>query len=175
MVSRTDGGSGIKAWYVKTPTTTNAVCAEETYTIGNSGEGWYELYAVDNAGNRSETYRLYYDITLPTLSASVASGGYTNEKVQISRNDNVSGVKEWYVKTPASDYATISEDSYFIGNAGEGWYEFYAVDNAGNRSETYKLYYDITLPTLSASVASGGYTNEKAQVTASDNISGVKR
>ena len=175
-VSTSDSGSGIKTFYVKTPSATSfSTVSGTSYTIGNNGEGWYELYAVDTAGNESEHYRIYYDVTKPSLSASVSSGGYTNQKVSVSTKDNVSGIKTFYVKTPsANSYTTVSGSTFTIGSAGEGWYELYAVDTAGNESAHYKLYYDVTKPTLSASVANGGYTNQKVSVSTSDSGSGIK-
>ena len=175
-VSTTDRGSGIKTYYVKTPSANSYTTVSGTsYAIGNNGEGWYEFYSVDNAGNESAHYKLYYDVTKPTLSASVSSGGYTNQKVSVSTTDSASGVKAFYVKTPISgSFTTVSGSTFTIGAAGEGWYELYAVDNAGNESEHYRIYYDVTKPTLSASVSSGGYTNQKLSVSTKDNVSGIK-
>ena len=104
-------------------------------------------------------------MTKPTLSASVANGGYTNQKVSVSTKDNVSGIKSFYVKTPsANSFTTVSGTSYAIGNNGEGWYELYSIDNAGNESAHYRLYYDVTKPQIvitgpNGDVPDGGFVN----------------
>ena len=173
VVTTTDSGSGISAYYVKTPKGTFTQVSGTTYTIGNNDNGWYEFYAFDNAGNRSSTYKVYYDSSSPEISASIASGGYTNQKISIAVSDGGSGISAYYAKVPGGAYEQVTGTTYVLGNAGEGWYEFYAVDKVGNRSDTYKIFYDYTVPTISASVTSGGYTNQKVVVTAADSASGI--
>ena len=136
-----------------------------TLTLSNYKDGQYTITVNDIVGH-SVSFILKIDSTDPTLSSSVANGGYTNQKLSVSTSDSGSGIKTFYVKTPgANSFTTISGTSYAIGAAGEGWYEFYSVDKAGNESAHYKLYYDVTKPTLSASVANGGYTNQKLSVS----------
>ena len=173
-ITASDSGSGFATLYFKTPGSGSySSQTMSTFTIGNAGEGTYSFYAVDKVGNQSATYTINYDVTLPTLSSSVASGGYTNQKVSITASDSASGFAMLYYKTPgASSYSSQTTATFTIGNAGEGTYSFYALDNAGNRSATYTINYDVTLPTLSSSVASGGYTNQKVSITASDSASG---
>ena len=174
IINSSDSGSGFDKLYYKTPSMGNySFQTTATFTIGNAGEGAYSVYIVDKAGNRSTTYTIYYDSKSPSLSSSVANGGYTNKKVSISASDSGSGFATLYYKTPGSgSYSSKSSTTYTVGNDGEGTYSFYAVDKVGNESSVYTIYYDVTLPTLSSSVANGGYTNQKVSITASDNASG---
>ena len=174
IISSSDSGSGFATLYYKTPGSGSySSQTTSTYTIGNAGDGAYSIYVVDRAGNQSSTYTIYYDSTAPSLSSSVASGGYTNQKVNITASDSASGFATLYYKTPgANSYSSQTTSTFTIGNAGEGAYSFYAVDKVGNQSATYTIHYDVTLPTLSSSVASGGYTNQKVNITASDSASG---
>ena len=174
-VSASDNGSGISQLYCKYPGSTEfSQVSGTSFSIGNDGEGQYELYAVDRAGNSCAPYRVTYDSKPPKLNASVSSGGYTNSRLTISADDEVSGVAKIYCKSPSSsEYTQKAGTLFVIGDGGEGWYEAYAVDNAGNRSSTYKLYYDITKPTLSAAIASGDYTSDNTVISAADNVSGI--
>lgn len=177
-VTASDNVSGVSAFYIKTPGESVFSTPYTTYTIGNEGEGWYEFYAVDNLRQQSDTYKIYYDASMPTINASVASGKYTNQKVAVTASDGSSGISEFYVKTPGGTFNKTSGTSYTIGNAGDGCYEFYAIDRAGNQCATYKIYYDGTAPTLNiksvnGDIPDGGYANSGISFTITDAMSGV--
>ena len=173
-IRSSDSGSGFNKLYYKTPGESSySSTAINDFVVGYKGEGNYSFYAVDKAGNQSATFSVYYDATAPTISSSVTSGSYTSKKIIISSSDSGSGFATLYYKMPGSgSYSSQTTSTYTIGNAGDGAYSVYIVDRAGNQSATYTLYYDSTGPVLSSSVASGGYTNQKVSITASDSGSG---
>ena len=144
-----DGLSGIAKLFVKLP-------GDSEFTEYVSGtqltaEGEYSFYAVDVAGNISDPVKLLSDRTKPTgvlfaASEQTESGVYTNASyIKFSASDNASGIAGLFVKTPEDSDFTAYNAETMLSN--EGVYEFYALDNAGNRSIVYTLTVDRTAPT----------------------------
>lgn len=123
-----------------------------SYTVPatDSNNGWWYFYALDTLGASSSTVSVYLDTIAPLGSViaggnRIENGGYTNKAVSYTATD-AGGIAYYQVKKP---YITVWE-SYTAGTslAGMyGWYTFRAVDRAGNISEEYEVYYDISQPT----------------------------
>lgn len=160
-----DANSGIANCYVKMP-------GSSSYTAYASGtqlatEGTYSFYAIDKAGNQTAVVSITLDKTKPTGtiyggSSALSSGSYTNEAfVKFVASDNI-GLSTLYVKKPSDDtFAVYSSGTQLTE---EGTYRFYAVDKAGNRSDTYTVIVDRHIPegTLYVDddpIESGSYTN----------------
>ena len=161
-----DAGAGIAGLYVKKP----GGSAFESYTSGTqlTAEGAYSFYAVDRAGNQSETVTITLDKTNPTGTLygggdSLSSGAYTNaDYVKYVASDGLSGLANCYVKMPGSSSFT----SYASGTqlATQGMYEFYCTDRSGNKSATVTITLDKTNPSGTlyggeSSMNSGDATN----------------
>lgn len=110
--------------------------------------GWYECWSSDsNGNNRTDVLKFYLDTNNPT-GAIYQRGTYLmNDGAQLADDfsfkatDSGSGIKDCYVRRPnSSDYTRYVQGTLINDTSSEGWYYFYAVDNAGNRSKTYSLY-----------------------------------
>ncbi len=123
----------------------------KTYT-STAITGWWTVYSEDKVGNRSNEFKFYYDATKPVGSISsggttVASGSYVSKSFSYIVNDTGSGLKQIYYKSPVSgSYQTYASGTIIPATAGDGWYYFYAVDNAGNQSDTLKVYLETSAP-----------------------------
>lgn len=157
--------------HYKTPTLTGGSTRySSTYTT--SADGQYEFYAVDKAGNQSSTLSFYVDTAAPTGAlyangSQIASGKYINSSFSYAATDSGSGLKGCYYKAPSSSsFVAYSSESIIPSNSGDGWYEFYSIDNAGNESTHMKVYLETAEPEVSilrngevvysASVSEGG-------------------
>ena len=137
-----------------------------SYEFNDSTNGKYSFIAIDKAGNRSETYTVYYDTQAPKLSTDATE--YENSPFTIKASDNVA-FKNLSIKTPNTSWQQTNSSSYTVLNSAiEGWYEFRALDKAGNQSATVKRCYDKTAPTVSCEIANGGYTNRAFTISVSD-------
>lgn len=125
-----------------------------SYT-GASNNGVHSLYAVDGLGNKSETVSATVDTIKPAGNlyvngTSASSGSYSSSSFSYVATDGGTGVKACYYKTPSSSsYVQYSSGSIVPSDSGDGWYEFYSVDNAGNQSETLKIFLETGAETLS--------------------------
>lgn len=161
-----DSMSGISAAYVKMPNSSYYT----TYSSGSqlTAEGTYTFYAVDKARNTTSYYTITLDKTKPTGTLyagtnAVTSGTFTNASyVRFVPYDGVSGVSSIYVKKPgASGYIAYTSGAslYDVGK-----YEFYALDKSGNRSDTYSVTIDRSIPAAQLyadgdPVSNNSYTN----------------
>ena len=160
-----DSLSGVNAIYVKMPGATY-------YTAYSSGtqlatEGTYSFYCVDKAGNQSSTVTITLDKTKPTGtlyagSSTISSGSRTNaSSIKFTSTDAI-GLNTIYVKKPgATSYTAYTSGTTLTA---EGTYSFYAIDKAGNQSDTYTITVDRQIPTAQLyvdgkAVSSGTYTN----------------
>ncbi len=125
----------------------------KTYT-STSVSGWWIVYATDAVGNKTSEFTFYYDTTKPVGSISsngttVASGSYVNKSFAYTASDSGSGIKQIYYKSPiSSSYQTYSAGTIIPASAGDGWYYFYSVDNAGNQSATMSVYLETKAPLI---------------------------
>ncbi len=167
----TDAG-GISYCELKKPYTEEWV----KYTPGTSIAemyGWYTFRAVDKAGNVSEEYKVYYDISAPagTLygeTTKLSSGSYTNAAyIKYEAIDVYGGIESSYVKMPGSSGYT----KYALGTMleTEGTYSFYAVDKCGNKSDTMSVTLDKTKPT--GSLYAGNSIIDSGSITNAETIS----
>lgn len=167
----TDAG-GISYCELKKPYTEEWV----KYTPGTSIAemyGWYTFRAVDKAGNVSEEYKVYYDISAPagTLygeTTKLSSGSYTNAAyIKYEAIDVYGGIESSYVKMPGSSGYT----KYALGTMleTEGTYSFYAVDKCGNKSDTMIVTLDKTKPT--GSLYAGNSIIDSGSITNAETIS----
>ena len=141
-----DSMSGIKGIYVQTPSSSGY----ESYTSGSqlAEEGTYSFYCTDAAGNFSMIYTVILDKSAPILGClqtefySTYGLGFT-----VSASDDSGSVKLYYKTPSSSSYVLAGTSSYSTTLESEnGKYYFYAVDDLGNRSQTYWIDLQIVYP-----------------------------
>lgn len=178
-----DGLSGVDKLFVKLPGDNGFV--EYTDSAQLTAEGEYSFYATDMAGNNSGTVTVLLDRTKPighiyAGEKEAQSGTFTNaEYVKYSATDSLSGLAEMYVKKPGDSKAAVFSSGTVFTK--EGLYEFYSVDQAGNKSDTIRITLDKTNPALTlyagnAQVSAGAKTNAAfIRMQASDGLSGIAK
>ena len=141
--------------YYKTPGGTSySKYGAKTYTTGTTN-GWYYFYADDYNGNQSDVISVYIDTIKPVGKlyadgVEVDSGSYTSKGFSFTATDTGSGIKKLYYKSPSSNsYVEYSSGSIISATSTEGWYQFYAEDNAGNTSEVYRIFLETKNPVVS--------------------------
>lgn len=141
-----DSMSGIKSIYVQTPSSSGY----ESYTSGSqlAEGGTYSFYCTDAAGNFSMIYTVILDKSAPILGClqtefySTYGLGFT-----VSASDDSGSVKLYYKTPSSSSYVLAGTSSYSTTLESEnGKYYFYAVDDLGNRSQTYWIDLQIVYP-----------------------------
>ena len=149
----TDSGSGIASLQYKKPNSS----AWLNYTSGmpisaaTSSNGWYYFRAMDKAGNYSAEKSVCLDTGKPSgrvykENNSVSDGSIVKGSfIKFTASDTLSGVEACYVKKPGASSFLLYTDGTPLME--EGKYKFYAVDNAGNKSETYTIGLDNAKPT----------------------------
>ncbi len=151
MVTATD--SNLVSLFYKGPNNVNYAACGNTYTTG-SASGWYYFYATDKCGNKSDEYKIYIDMDKPkgviyVNGKEVSSGSYVSDGFSYFASDAASGIKNVYYKTPNStSYVPYSNGTIIPKTSGDGWYEFYSVDNAGNISQTSKVFLETSTPVI---------------------------
>lgn len=141
-----DSLSGIKNIYVSTP----SFSGYESYTSGSqlAEEGAYSFYCTDEAGNTSVIYTIVLDKSAPILGClqtefySTYGLGFT-----VSASDDSGSVMLYYKTPSSSSYTLAGTSSYSTTLESEnGKYYFYAVDDLGNRSQTYWIDLQVVYP-----------------------------
>lgn len=187
-VSASDSGSGVENLYMKSPSASSysAVGTSKTVAAGSTN-GLYRFYAVDNAGNSSATYYVYYDNAAPTgkiidTAGNELTSGYTNRAFSYTATDSGSGINKLQYKTPSSEIWLIYTSGKVIGADSEpGTYLFRAADNALNFSGSMQIVLDTENPTGklyagSSEVESGSKVKANyIKFVASDSLSGIKK
>ncbi len=188
-VTASDSRSGIAYLYFKTPssdsyytTTSNS----KTITASTYPSGLYSFYAVDKAGNKTDTYYVVLDEDAPTgtiksSSGTTLTGTYTNGAFSYSATDEYSGLSYLQYKTPSSSsWTTYTSGTTISASATNGKYSFRAVDKCNNISAEKSIYLDTTKPTGTlysgnTTVSSGATSQENfIKFIPSDALSGVK-
>ena len=106
-------------------------------------EGEYELHVEDDAGNSVDIW-FAIDTTPPQI-LGVRNGEYTNkETVEIYSNEKI---KYYSYRYQSGDWLTSEDQRVYFTK--EGLYRIYAVDMAGNISETVMFVVDKTPPIYS--------------------------
>ncbi len=151
-VTATASDTNFYRLYYKIPGNSYYSSTTSTSYTSSTTHGWWYVYAIDDVGNKSSEYSFYYDGTKPVGSiasngSSIASGSYVSKSFAYTATDAHSGVKAIYYKSPVSgSYQTYASGTIIPANAGDGWYYFYAVDNAGNVSSTMSVYLETSQP-----------------------------
>ncbi len=152
--------------------------------------------AIDKTGNISseKIYTVIIDATPPDGIVSVEGPYYVSDgkifissksKIILWAEDKLSGVEGIYVSLDNSDFIPYTEPVY-INEEGEHTAVAYAVDNVGNKTKEYTIkgYVDNSGPIVDihesenlVEVDGKYYTNKNNEfsVTATDNLSGVKK
>lgn len=140
--------------YYKTPSMSSFLSTSiNPYVLGTEN-GTYSVYATDTYGNKSSTYTFIFDDTRPVGNLycngiSVSSGSYVSDSFCFAATDATSGIQQLYYKTPVSGaYQPYVANTTILSNTGDGWYYFYAVDNAGNASSTFSIFLEAKAPTV---------------------------
>ena len=178
-----DAGSGIARAYVQMPGSR----AFTSYTNGSqlTAQGKYYFKAYDAAGNvTSTTHEITLD-TEPAVGYLYAGDGYpTSDTITnapyicYEALDSCSDEVTCYVKKPGS--TTFEEYTALTRLTAAGEYQFYSIDQAGNRSATMKITIDRSIPTAylyadGNSIANGSYTNKQYIKFVSDGTCYVKK
>ena len=152
-VTATD--DNFKYLYYKKPNASSYTAYSSKTLTSTTDAGWHYFYATDQNGNTSNEFSVYIDTTAPTGSiyvngSKVENGCYTNKSFSYIANDSNSGISKVYYKSPSSStYVEYSSGSIIPSSSGDGWYEFYCLDKAGNKSTTSSIYLETTIPTIS--------------------------
>jgi len=168
---------------------------EEPISFAEEGRHIIVYRATDLTDNVSceKIYSVVTDATPPDGLVSVDGPAFirdekpyitTKSKIVLWATDNLSGVDTIYVNLDDGDYMAYTEP-VIIAEEGLHTTSAYAIDNVGNRSDTYivKGYVDSTPPSLKINtkdnlfvVNNKNYTNSKNEfsVEAYDDIAGVK-
>lgn len=152
-VTATD--DNFKYLYYKKPSATSYTAYVSNTITSTTEAGWHYFYAIDVNGNKSNEFSVYIDTLSPkgfiyVNGSQVKSGSYTNKSFSYVAEDINSGISKVYYKSPSSNsYVEYSSGSIIPSNSGDGWYEFYSLDKAGNKSTTSSIYLETATPTIS--------------------------
>lgn len=190
IVSALDNGSGIEAFYMREPNSSNYVLLNSTTkeVSKTNGDGLYRFYAKDKAGNTSPIYYVALDTKVPTGKIISESGkelcDYTNESFSFQPEDTLMIQKMEYLLPNTENWLTYT--GRVISNTeAEGTYQFRMITKSGTISEIYSICLDNTLPIGELYKIKGSeallITKESAvsgnaiMYLAKDSISGIKR
>lgn len=170
--SATDEG-GVSALQYKLPHSDTWLNYDSGFVV--SGDyGVYTFRATDKAGNVSEEYSVYYDMTAPNGklyggTSVKSSGDYTNAQyIKYVVGDSETGVQGCYVKMPGNSYySTYASGMQLTAN---GTYYFYSVDKAGNESETVSITLDNVCPTGTVYGNSGISLNPDISLSSGESV-----
>ncbi|MCI2110845.1 MAG: hypothetical protein LKK13_00660 [Bacilli bacterium] len=169
-VKVTASDTNLNGLYYKIPSSSYYTYSGSGSCTTSAGDGIYSFYAVDSLGNRSADYTVRVDTYSPNgqlyaNGVAISSGSYVNTSFSYSVSDSGSGLNTVLYKTPSSSsFVSYSSGSIIPSNSGDGWYQFYAVDNAGNVSSTLKVFLETSNPTISIKrngITSFGHTMTK--------------
>lgn len=148
VTAKDDHLSGL---YYKEPGASSYRGTSGSYTTKGK-DGWYYFYAKDFVDSETDVYSFYLDTTLPVGSVSsdgkpVSNGCYISNSFAYTASDFGSGINKAYCKSPISGtFIEYALGSIIPSTAGDGWYEFYCTDKAGNESSHFKVYLETSLP-----------------------------
>jgi hypothetical protein len=135
---------------------------EDPVRIEEEGRHFITYRAVDITGNvsREKVYTVVIDGTAPSVSASAVGPAYVDEEgtayltsetaVILEAADRLSGVRRIYVSMDNEEFLPYTGPTHFE-EEGEHTGYAYAVDNVGNRTETFRAtgFVDNTAPAVS--------------------------
>ena len=137
--------------YYKEPGSSSYRGTSGSYTTKGK-DGWYYFYAKDFVDSETDIYSFYLDTTLPVGSVSsdgkpVSNGCYISNSFAYTASDFGSGINKAYCKSPISGtFIEYALGSIIPSTAGDGLYEFYCTDKAGNESSHFKVYLETSQP-----------------------------
>ena len=136
-VSANDSSSGVESLYMKAPNSNNYVAVNTSTTVNRgSANGLYSFYAVDRAGNMSDTYYVNFDDTPPVMECTGTNFGLsTNTTFTVSASDNY-GTATLYYKFNEGEWKASGKSFTLKSTAEDGAYSFYAQDDFGNKTDT---------------------------------------
>ncbi len=126
--------------YYKSPNSnTFSSILETEYSVEPiaSNSGWWQFYAIDSLGQKSETVKVYLDCIPPQMSLAnkMNFGTTVCDSITVTATDDISSAK-LYVKFESEEWFS-SGNIYTIPNTERnGRYYFYAEDGNANRTET---------------------------------------
>lgn len=175
-LSAADDLSGVQATYYSV----NGSDFKEgtSFTVDQEGVNTVAFYSIDNAGNfeMQQKIEVVVDKTAPVTVSDVKDQWYTDSvNVKLSASDDLSGVKATYYSIDGADFSEGTNAA--VETEGVHQLAFYSVDNAGNIEEqkTVEVKIDKTAPATVSNLEDTWYTDTvKAELTASDDLSGVK-
>lgn len=131
---------------------------------------------VDTPKAYAETESAPFTIIGETSGKEYYSGGYTNERVKIIITD--SSYTRLYYKSPLGNSYTYTKNGYWVTNAANGLFKFYATTEDGHKSIEGTIYFDNKNPegkiySNGSSVDSGSYISEGFYYNATDEDSGI--
>lgn len=126
--------------YYKSPSASSFTSTKSSsYTVEakTSNSGWWQFYAIDTLGQRSETVKAYMDCKPPqmTLANGMSFGTTVGQAIKVTASDEVSTAK-LYVKYESEEWFSSGNTYTIPKTERNGRYYFYAIDDFGNRSET---------------------------------------
>ena len=130
-----DRVSGLYGIFVKTPGQSSFGSYSSGCTFSKNGV--YQVYALDNAGNMTNTYTVTLDNEPPVIYCTQTDLYSTYEyDFTINAQDSYGKTKLYY-KGPDDEEYILSENDYYVVNTtnSDGRYYFYAQDAAGNESD----------------------------------------
>lgn len=143
--------------------------------ISEEGE---HIIKLSNKNDIEEKYTIYsftIDKTKPTLQTESGKWGYTNKALTLTANDDVTkdGIKIYCRNAGGGAWELVGTDTVSVSRS-DGEWEFYAIDGAGNRSETYKIIFDSIVPNIGlrrvdgTPFADGGWSNQGVYFSVND-------
>lgn len=177
--SAQDSGSGIQNIYYKAPNMANYETYNGSIIPSTSAEGSYRFYAIDRAGNMSDEIEITLDFTKPYIVLELEKGEYIEESNQrgkathliIYAIDEVSNIKELYMLIDGEVVASGKNSFYMeidLSNDYSTTIEFYCVDGANNRSDSFYFINDLLPPKIIADVDLNTIVNSGFTISAED-------
>ncbi|MCD8307972.1 MAG: hypothetical protein LUD51_07100 [Clostridia bacterium] len=141
-VSATDALSGVSSLGYQTPTGSTFIWgagSSRSFTLAANGEGLYKFAAMDKAGNTTTYFYVCLDATAPEITVKGADfGGVTDSSFSVTSTDSASAVTLYCCRTDTGTWYTAEGGTVTVPyNNGDGEYQFYATDAAGNSTEKY--------------------------------------
>jgi hypothetical protein len=138
-------------------------------TLIEQGEHTLQYYCTDLTGNREneKTFSFYVDKTPPIMvqeliGKSFIAGGreYASgrNQIKITTFDNKAGVKEVFYSINNKDYVKYESPFYLSDVRGTLSLKAYAVDNVGNRTESFEKAETMTVPYIDLAGPSLSYS-----------------
>lgn len=146
--SATDSGSGVVRAEMRRPGGAWEECALGAVVPATAANGQYSFRACDAAGNVSDVKSIILDTVAPegTLYSdgrAVPSGTHCSGTTLAFECGDAFGVKNCFCAKNGGNARAYASGSQICE---DGEYVFYAVDNAGNRSEEYRAIVDKAPP-----------------------------